>query len=630
MSDIANLGIKIDSTDAKNASKDLKELDKTAQETEKSASMMGKTIGTALVATAAAAVYMTKSSIDAADAMNDMHIKTGLAFKELAAYELLANKSGTTIGNVAVSFRNLSKYMVEHGDKLESIGVTSKDSNEAMGQFADLISGMKDPTLKTALAMEVLGKAGSDMIPFLEGGSAAFNEAITSSEEYSKILEKIAPLSDEFNDNMAEIATQAKISGASMAEYFLPALNEISKAFIDAKKEGNWLYATLVALGTMERKIVGSETDPQKIAQAEINELLKQSLDLKIKIDNFEQSGMGGTANVEALKKQRDAILGTVKAKTEYWNQLDISKGKEAESLRLAKEKQEADAAAMEQNIKSMLVAKKKKDEQDKVFETNEKTISQMKREADIYGYTAGQIQIYDSARAGANDRQIEEIIILSQAMDKRKEDAQLQEDIAKRQAEINKQYADDTAKANKKAAEESEKAWATFADQTQRVLGDVLYNGMVGKFQNIEEMFKEMILRMIANAAAAQAMMSLTSGAKSMMPSLLGAFTGGGQNYGSAGISEADWLSGARADGGPVTGGSSYLVGERGPEIFTPTTSGQITANGGGGVNITDNTVINIDSRSDRMQVLNDVNKMIEQGNSRLVDRLQRQGQLA
>ena len=43
----------------------------------------------------------------------------------------------------------------------------------------------------------------------------------------------------------------------------------------------------------------------------------------------------------------------------------------------------------------------------------------------------------------------------------------------------------------------------------------------------------------------------------------------------------------GARANGGPVSGNTSYLVGEKGPEIFTPSSSGMITPNsaiGGGG----------------------------------------------
>ena len=50
--------------------------------------------------------------------------------------------------------------------------------------------------------------------------------------------------------------------------------------------------------------------------------------------------------------------------------------------------------------------------------------------------------------------------------------------------------------------------------------------------------------------------------------------------------------LAGARANGGPVLGGSSYLVGERGPEIFTPSSSGMITANGAGG---TTNVTVNV-----------------------------------
>ena len=62
----------------------------------------------------------------------------------------------------------------------------------------------------------------------------------------------------------------------------------------------------------------------------------------------------------------------------------------------------------------------------------------------------------------------------------------------------------------------------------------------------------------------------------------------------------EEQRFRGARALGGPVMAGGSYLVGERGPELFTPGTSGNITPNnalGGsetinamGGANITVN----------------------------------------
>jgi hypothetical protein len=44
--------------------------------------------------------------------------------------------------------------------------------------------------------------------------------------------------------------------------------------------------------------------------------------------------------------------------------------------------------------------------------------------------------------------------------------------------------------------------------------------------------------------------------------------------------INEGGSPKGGRAAGGPVTGGQPYLVGELGPELFTPTTSGYITNN--------------------------------------------------
>ena len=49
------------------------------------------------------------------------------------------------------------------------------------------------------------------------------------------------------------------------------------------------------------------------------------------------------------------------------------------------------------------------------------------------------------------------------------------------------------------------------------------------------------------------------------------------------------------KADGGPVKGGGSYIVGERGPELFTPGVSGNITPNHamGGSTNI----VVNVDA---------------------------------
>ena len=48
--------------------------------------------------------------------------------------------------------------------------------------------------------------------------------------------------------------------------------------------------------------------------------------------------------------------------------------------------------------------------------------------------------------------------------------------------------------------------------------------------------------------------------------------------------------FSGARAEGGPVSPGGAYLVGERGPELFRPSGAGAVEPLGASGMNVTIN----------------------------------------
>ena len=55
------------------------------------------------------------------------------------------------------------------------------------------------------------------------------------------------------------------------------------------------------------------------------------------------------------------------------------------------------------------------------------------------------------------------------------------------------------------------------------------------------------------------------------------------------------------RANGGSVMAGQSYVVGEKGPELFTPARSGSIAPNGamGGPMNV----VVNVDANGSNVQ---------------------------
>jgi len=71
---------------------------------------------------------------------------------------------------------------------------------------------------------------------------------------------------------------------------------------------------------------------------------------------------------------------------------------------------------------------------------------------------------------------------------------------------------------------------------------------------------------------AAADGKITLAELAQAVLSAVNAANKGGGLSDALASV-----FSGARADGGPVTRGGAYLVGERGPEVFRPSSAGSI-----------------------------------------------------
>jgi hypothetical protein len=75
--------------------------------------------------------------------------------------------------------------------------------------------------------------------------------------------------------------------------------------------------------------------------------------------------------------------------------------------------------------------------------------------------------------------------------------------------------------------------------------------------------------------------------------------------------------FGGGRANGGPVNAGTSYVVGERGPELFVPNTSGKIIPNGGSGGGSTINLTVNgaIDPEGTARTIVDVLNRSFSRG---------------
>jgi len=152
-----------------------------------------------------------KRAIDAADNLNDLSQRTGVAVPLLSKFGAAAEDSGSSIDEVAKSMGRLSKGIVDPASKtneaLKAIGISSTDAqgkirgvDAIMLDLADRFAKMPDGAEKTALAMELFGKSGMNLIPMLNGGRQAM-------DQYSATIDtEMAQAADKFNDSLNAIA----------------------------------------------------------------------------------------------------------------------------------------------------------------------------------------------------------------------------------------------------------------------------------------------------------------------------------------------------------------------------------------------------------------------------------------
>lgn len=147
-----------------------------------------------------------------------------------------------------------------------------------------------------------------------------------------------------------------------------------------------------------------------------------------------------------------------------------------------------------------------------------------------------------------------------------------------------------------------------------------------------LQGLYRDM-LRIIARKTVTE---PLGDAVSSLLSSALagfgGAFSGGGGST-APGMSQASIASvfGPRAEGGSVYAGQSYLVGERGPELFMPSSQGTIIPNSGmGETHLHYSPVYHIDSRTDQATIIAEIEAGNRRTEARLYDNLRRGGAFA
>jgi tape measure domain-containing protein len=145
------------------------------------------------------------------------------------------------------------------------------------------------------------------------------------------------------------------------------------------------------------------------------------------------------------------------------------------------------------------------------------------------------------------------------------------------------------------------------FASSFQGIMTgtQIAQEALASFFQNIAKSFLDMATEIIAQMVimyAFKQLLGLFGGGAGIAPSnnFSGAFSGTTASFNPSSFGMG--LLPGRAAGGPVSSGQTYMVGERGPELFVPGRSGTIVANdkmGGGNTSV----VVNVDAKGSSVE---------------------------
>jgi len=189
---------------------------------------VGRSLATLATAAAAPLAGMTLSFAAAGDNLDKMSKRTGVGVKALSELAFAAEQSGASLDSVEKGIRGMQRSLLnaEMGSK------TATDALSALGLSVDELSGMspedqftmiadaigdvEDPSKRAALAMQLFGRAGSELLPMM-----------------SENAEGIANLRKEAN----ELGRTMTAEDAQAAAELTDAMNRVKSVFIGVKNQ---------------------------------------------------------------------------------------------------------------------------------------------------------------------------------------------------------------------------------------------------------------------------------------------------------------------------------------------------------------------------------------------------------
>lgn len=206
---------------------------------------------------AAAFTAWVKGAIDAADETDELAQKTGLLAKEVAGLKLLFEQEGLgdafggTMAKLAREASEGNKAFAAMGVSVNGATGQLKSTRQLLGEVADKFAGYADGPEKAALAMELFGKSGADLIPLLNGGAQSLDDFDRKAEQLGLTLSaETAAAAAQFNDQLFLLSKNGQGAATAIAVGLLPALVAVTEELAKGGQQGSVLTSVSNGLAT--------------------------------------------------------------------------------------------------------------------------------------------------------------------------------------------------------------------------------------------------------------------------------------------------------------------------------------------------------------------------------------------
>lgn len=609
---------------------------------ERDAYKFGESIGTGLKTAAlgaAAAVTaigfaakeafdFVKSNIEATAKFQDLAEKVGDTAENFASLKKASDVSGVSLDGVAAASVKLTAALSKTDEDgqgaakaIKALGLNFDDFKkqspaEQMDTVAKSLAGFKDGAEKTAVAVALFGKSGADLLPFL-------NDLADGSERQISLTSEQIKAANDFSEAIAKLGSDTNTLKQQLVAQLIPTFNDLLKAFTDTGKEageaGNNVKPFADAMEFIRQQIKNTTADILQLASGFsqlftfIGGYAKVSGQLlKGNFDEAKAIGASVRAEIEATSQKYDIL------KQKALSAGDAGRGKGFADPRLLNAPTEKPVLPFS-GIKDKKEPKAKAEtnktsEADRYLENLEKqiqkaqelTVVEKLRDDIAKGRIAGITKEHE-AKMLAAAIEIDTLKQYDDGIKKATENENKANDARKKIAEENTKRLQDEATLIE-GIRQSMLTDVQKLEEEQIKLNDLMQTvETVEQFEILKQKYDELGIKIGElktpisewQEAAKQAADSLVSGlanaivqgksladvfknvVKQLAAMILKALIFKALEFGvNALVPGAGTAIFGKAGGGNVNQSTPYLVGEKGPELFTPSQSGRIMTN--------------------------------------------------